>query len=79
MESITLLGELQKLDDLYNPNPNAAVANQIAHEPLLGDVENFNVDNTIVREQIMSKIKKELEDQKSEKSKEQLSLKNSQG
>ena len=47
----------------------------MANEPLLGDVEHFNVDNTIVREQIMSKIKRELEEQRGEKTKESLQAK----
>lgn len=50
------------MDDLYNPQANSNAVSQLASEPLLGDVEHFNVDNTIVREQIMAKIKRELED-----------------
>ncbi|CDW91345.1 histidine acid phosphatase family protein [Stylonychia lemnae] len=76
LESITLLGELQKLDDLYNPHANSTAVSSIVNEPLLGDVEHFNVDNTIVREQIMNKIKKELEDSKNEKAKDNLNNKN---
>lgn len=44
LESITLLGELQKLDDLYNQNP------QTLNEGMVKEREHFNVENSIVRE-----------------------------
>lgn len=63
------MGELQKLDDLYNPNPLSNT------ESLLGDNEHFNVDNNIVRENVRNKIKQEMEDLKNDKNREIFSVK----
>ena len=60
LESITLLGELQNLDDLYSGSLNGPVAVS-ANDPSVGDPEHFNVDNHIVREAVRSKLKQEFE------------------
>ena len=67
-----MLGELQKLDDLYSANNSSSLTPSSA-EPILGDVEHFNVDNNIVREQVMAKIREEREEQ--ERNRELMSTK----
>jgi len=58
LEQITLLGELEKLDDLYNPN---ALAQGEMGGGGIDSNGHFNVDNNIVREMVKTKIKEEME------------------